>query len=81
MFDIVVVQPTIDIGQAVLRVEGDLVLVGAGTTKAGVPASPYDSSVRVPYWGSRSELFEVLRARQVRCHPRGDRGLLARRRP
>jgi propanol-preferring alcohol dehydrogenase len=62
VFDIVVVQPTIDIGQAVLRVEGDLVLVGvgAGTTKAGVLASPYDSSVRAPYWGSRSELFEVL---------------------
>lgn len=62
VFDFVVVQPTIDLGQAVIGVEGDLVLVGvgAGTTKAGMLASPYDSSVRAPYWGSRSELFEVL---------------------
>ncbi len=62
VFDFVVVQPTIDLGQAVVRVEGDLVLVGvgAGTTNAGMLASAYDSSVRAPYWGSRSELFEVL---------------------
>ena len=62
VFDFVVIQPTIDLGQAVIGVEGDLVLVGVGaaTTKAGVRATPYDSSVRAPYWGSRSELFEVL---------------------
>jgi len=62
VFDFVVVQPTIDLGQAVIRVEGDLVLVGvgAGTAKVGVLDSAYDSSVRAPYWGSRSELFEVL---------------------
>jgi len=62
VFDFVVVQPTIDLGQAVIRVDGDQVLVGvgAGTTKAGLLASPYDSSIRAPYWGSRSELFEVL---------------------
>lgn len=62
VFDFVVVQPTIDLGQAVIRVDGDQVLVGvgAGTTNAGMLASPFDSSVRAPYWGSRSELFEVL---------------------
>ncbi len=62
VFDFVVSQPTIDLGQAVIGVEGDLVLVGVGaaTAKAGVRAAPYDSSVRAPYWGSRSELFEVL---------------------
>ncbi len=62
VFDFVVVQPTIDLGQAVIRVGGDLVLVGvgAGTAKAGLLDSAYDSSVRAPYWGSRSELFEVL---------------------
>jgi propanol-preferring alcohol dehydrogenase len=62
VFDFVVAQPTIDIGQAVIRVGGDQVLVGvgAGTTKAGMLACAYDSSVRAPYWGSRSELFEVL---------------------
>ena len=62
VFDFVVVQATIDIGQAVIADEGDLVLVGvgAGTAKVGVLDSAYDSSVRAPYWGSRSELFEVL---------------------
>jgi propanol-preferring alcohol dehydrogenase len=62
VFDFVVVQPTIDLGQAVIRVGGDLVLVGvgAGTAQAGLLATAYDSSVRAPYWGSRSELFEVL---------------------
>ena len=62
VFDFVVVQPTIDLGQAVIRVDGDHVLVGVGggRANAGVLATPYDASVRSPYWGSRSELFEVL---------------------
>jgi propanol-preferring alcohol dehydrogenase len=62
VFDFVVIQPTIDLGQAIIAPEGEQVLVGvgAGTAKAGMLANPYDSSVRGPYWGSRSELFEVL---------------------
>jgi propanol-preferring alcohol dehydrogenase len=62
VFDFVVVQPTIDLGQAVIAAEGDLVLVGvgAGMAKAGILTSPYESTVGAPYWGSRSELFEVL---------------------
>jgi alcohol dehydrogenase, propanol-preferring len=62
VFDFVGMQPTMDLGKAMVRVDGDLVLVGvgAGTIEAGVLAAPYDSSVRAPYWGSRSELFEVL---------------------
>jgi propanol-preferring alcohol dehydrogenase len=61
-FDFVVIQPTIDLGQAIIAPEGEQVLVGvgAGTAKAGLLATPYESSVRAPYWGSRSELFEVL---------------------
>jgi propanol-preferring alcohol dehydrogenase len=41
VFDFVVVQATIDLGQAVIAVEGDLVLVGvgAGTAQAGLLAS------------------------------------------
>jgi propanol-preferring alcohol dehydrogenase len=62
VFDFVANQPTIDLGKAMIRVDGDQVLVGvgAGTIQAGVLAAPYDSTVRAPYWGSRSELFEVL---------------------
>lgn len=37
-------------------------LVGVGATKAdvGVLGRAYDATVRAPYWGSRSELMEVL---------------------
>lgn len=62
VFDFVGVQATMDLAKAVVRVEGDVVLVGvgAGVLPVGVLAGPYDSSVRAPYWGTRSELFEVL---------------------
>ncbi|MCL2468222.1 MAG: NAD(P)-dependent alcohol dehydrogenase [Micrococcales bacterium] len=62
VFDFVAFQPTIDLAQAVTGPEGDVVLVGVGGGQArvGVLAAPYDSTIRAPYWGSRSELFEVL---------------------
>lgn len=62
VFDFVTTQPTIDLGQAVLGAEGDLVLVGvgAGQTQVGMLAMPYDATIRAPYWGSRPELVEVL---------------------
>lgn len=62
VFDFVANQPTITLGQAIIGVEGDQVLVGVGVGSAGVGllAAPYESTIRSPYWGSRSELFEVL---------------------
>ncbi|MHB8334888.1 MAG: NAD(P)-dependent alcohol dehydrogenase [Acidimicrobiales bacterium] len=62
VFDFVAVQATMDLAKAVVRTEGDAVLVGvgAGVLPVGVLAGPYDSSIRAPYWGTRSELFEVL---------------------
>lgn len=62
VFDFVANQATLDAGHAMVAVEGDQVLVGvgAGTLPSGMLATPYDSSVRAPYWGSRSELMEVL---------------------
>lgn len=62
VFDFVSIQATLESGHAMIAVEGDQVLigVGAGTLPSGVLAGPYDSSVRAPYWGSRSELFEVF---------------------
>jgi propanol-preferring alcohol dehydrogenase len=62
VFDFVGSQPTMELGQSMIRVDGDQVLVGvgAGTIHAGLLAAPYESTVRAPYWGSRSELFEVL---------------------
>jgi alcohol dehydrogenase, propanol-preferring len=62
IFDFVAIQPTLDAGHAMIAVEGDQVLVGvgAGVLPSGMLAGPYDSTVRGPYWGSRSEMFEVF---------------------
>lgn len=62
VLDFVCIQPTLDSGQAMIAVEGDQVVVGvgAGTVKTGIMAAPYDATTRAPYWGSRSELFEVF---------------------
>jgi len=62
VIDFVGIQPTIELGRAMIRVAGSQVLVGvgAGTTAVGVLAGPYESSITAPYWGTRSELFEVL---------------------
>ncbi len=62
VFDFVVNQATVDLGKAIIGIESDLVLVGVGaaSTPVGMLAVPYDASIRSPYWGSRSELIEVL---------------------
>ena len=63
VFDFVANQATLDLGQAMVRHQGDHVLLGAGagTLKMGlVSGAAWDVSVRSPYWGSRTELFEVL---------------------
>ncbi len=62
IFDFVGIQPTADLGAKLSGTETDQVLVGVGATKAdvGVLGRAYDATVRAPYWGSRSELMEVL---------------------
>lgn len=63
VFDFVSNQATVDLGAAVVGMEGDIVLVGAGAAKADVglvAAMPHEATIRAPYWGSRSELIEVL---------------------
>lgn len=67
VFDFVGVQPTMDLGHALIRVGGDQVLVGvgSGTMRVGMLDKPYESSVRAPYWGYRSELFEVLELARI----------------
>ncbi|GAA1751057.1 NAD(P)-dependent alcohol dehydrogenase [Kocuria aegyptia] len=62
VFDFVGIQPTMELGQAMIRVGGDQVLVGvgSGTLPVGMLDKPWESSIRAPYWGYRSELFEVL---------------------
>ena len=62
VFDFVGIQPTMTLGQAMIRAEGDQVLVGvgSGSLPVGMLDKPYEATVRSPYWGYRSELFEVL---------------------
>lgn len=62
VFDFVGAQPTLTLGQRMIRVGGDQVLVGvgSGTLPVGMLDKPYEASVRSPYWGYRSELFEIL---------------------
>lgn len=63
VFDFVTVQPTLDLGQSIVRSQGDQVLVGvgSGTLPVGLTATAsWETSIRAPYWGSRTELFEVL---------------------
>ena len=58
--------PVVGIGTArrydVAASEADVTLVGigGGTAQVGFGSIAYDAAVRVPYWGSRSELIEVL---------------------
>jgi propanol-preferring alcohol dehydrogenase len=62
VFDFVGVQATAALAAKVVRPQADIVLVGigGGTLPVGFFTLPFETSVRAPYWGTRSELFEVL---------------------
>ncbi|PZU39126.1 MAG: alcohol dehydrogenase [Microbacterium sp.] len=62
VFDFVGAQPTIDTAKAAVAIDGvvHIVGIGGGTMQAGFFATPMGAAVRAPYWGSRSELREVL---------------------
>ncbi|RFU39211.1 NAD(P)-dependent alcohol dehydrogenase [Actinomadura logoneensis] len=62
VFDFVGAPPTTAIATAVAATEADVAIVGigGGAARVGFGEIAYDASVRSPYWGSRSELIEVL---------------------
>ena len=62
VFDFVGAQATIDTSRAAVAVDGhvSIVGIGGGLMPTGFFSTPYGVSVRAPYWGSRSELGEVL---------------------
>ncbi|SKC39378.1 NAD(P)-dependent alcohol dehydrogenase [Plantibacter cousiniae (nom. nud.)] len=62
VFDFVGANPTIATATAVAAMEADVTIVGIGGGSAtiGFGSIAYDAAVRVPYWGSRSELIEVF---------------------
>ncbi|MGK5557751.1 NAD(P)-dependent alcohol dehydrogenase [Actinomadura kijaniata] len=62
VFDFVGAPPTVALATAVAGVEAEVALVGigGGVARVGFGGIAYDAAVRVPYWGSRAELIEVL---------------------
>ena len=67
VFDFVGANPTIATATAVAAMEADVTIVGIGGGSAtiGFGSIAYDAAVRVPYWGSRSELIEVFELAKV----------------
>lgn len=62
VFDFTGMQATLDIARQVVAVDGDIQIVGigGGLLPTGFFSTPFGASVRAPYWGSRSELVDVL---------------------
>ncbi|MEW1826020.1 NAD(P)-dependent alcohol dehydrogenase [Streptomyces sp. NPDC088196] len=62
VFDFVGADPTVRRAGAVAAVEGEVAIVGigGGALPVGFGRLPFEVSVNAPYWGSRSELAEVL---------------------
>ncbi|MDT0269405.1 NAD(P)-dependent alcohol dehydrogenase [Streptomyces sp. DSM 44915] len=62
VFDFVGAQPTTALAGSVAAVEADVAIVGlgGGALPVGINTTAFDVAVAAPYWGSRSELAEVL---------------------
>ncbi len=62
VFDFVGIQATADLGAQMTRVRGDwnLVGIGGGVAKVGFGLLPYECQVFSPYWGTRSDLYDVV---------------------
>ncbi|RBY78967.1 NAD(P)-dependent alcohol dehydrogenase [Geodermatophilus sp. TF02-6] len=70
VFDFVGAPPTLDIARKTVAMDGVVQIVGisGGLMPTGFFSTPMGASVRAPYWGTRTELMEVLdlaRAGQV----------------
>ncbi|WP_405372927.1 MULTISPECIES: NAD(P)-dependent alcohol dehydrogenase [unclassified Microbacterium] len=62
VFDFVGADPTIAtaVGAAAAEADVTIVGIGGGTAHVGFGSIAFDAALRIPYWGSRSELIEVL---------------------
>lgn len=62
VLDFVGADATLALGAAAVRMLGDLTIVGiaGGTLPVSFFGLPYEASVQTTYWGSRTELVEVL---------------------
>jgi alcohol dehydrogenase, propanol-preferring len=62
VFDFVGAPPTVEIARRAVAMDGviQIVGIGGGLLPTGFFSTPFGASVRAPYWGTRSELMEVL---------------------
>jgi propanol-preferring alcohol dehydrogenase len=62
VFDIVGAPATLEIARQAVALDGvvQIVGIGGGLMPTGFFSTPFGASVRAPYWGTRSELMEVL---------------------
>ncbi|HET8595379.1 MAG TPA: NAD(P)-dependent alcohol dehydrogenase [Intrasporangium sp.] len=62
VFDFVGVDATTALASRLTHADAEIVLVGVGpgVVPVGFFTMPWETKVRAPYWGTRSELFEVL---------------------
>jgi alcohol dehydrogenase, propanol-preferring len=62
VFDFVGSTSTVELAGASAAIEGEIRIVGigGGALSVGIQTTAWDVGVRAPYWGSRSELIEVL---------------------
>jgi propanol-preferring alcohol dehydrogenase len=62
VFDFVGAAPTVEIARQVVALDGvvQVVGIGGGVLPTGFFSTPFGASVRAPYWGTRTELMEVL---------------------
>lgn len=62
VFDFVGIQPTADLAAGMIRIAGDIVVVGvaSGAVPIGQTTVPLDVTGRAINWGSRIELMEVV---------------------
>jgi propanol-preferring alcohol dehydrogenase len=62
VFDFVGAPPTVEIARKTVALDGVVQIVGIGgaVLPTGFFSTPMGASVRAPYWGTRTELMEVL---------------------
>ncbi|MER7010516.1 NAD(P)-dependent alcohol dehydrogenase [Saccharopolyspora sp. NPDC000359] len=73
VLDFVGTAPTVQLAAQSVAIAGDITIVGIGGAPlpVGFGLLPYEVSVAAPYWGTRSELIEVLdlaRSGALRAH-------------
>jgi propanol-preferring alcohol dehydrogenase len=73
VLDFVGAQGTVDLARAVVSIGGDVAIVGlaGGALPVGFGALPLEVRVTVPFWGTRTELAEVIalaRAGRITAH-------------